>query len=135
VGSSDRQSGAFTKFEALLLQNAVGAMLPKTTPGFFGGTGPGDIWRSWLSNAVADEMARAGGIGMTSMFASQYGETGPGSASDKAGGGQVPAVGSPVQLAGQSFLERLYELFADIFDGGDEPGGRSDFPAPDQDRL
>lgn len=68
VASRDK---AYKKFEATMLQNFVEKMFTSDTSNVFGKGEAGHIWRSMMSEAVANEMAEAGGIGIAKMLKTQ----------------------------------------------------------------
>ncbi len=52
------------EFEAFVLQTFIQDMLPKNAEGVYGTGIAGDIWRSMLSEQLANEVADRGGIGI-----------------------------------------------------------------------
>ncbi len=58
------RSETFQKFEAMVLQNFVQSILPEDSEAVFGEGMSGDIWKSFLAREIADQMARAGGVGI-----------------------------------------------------------------------
>ncbi|UCI09189.1 rod-binding protein [Mesorhizobium sp. B1-1-8] len=63
----------FQRFEAMVLQTFIQNMMPKDTEGVYGKGLAGDMWKSQLSEQVADIMAKHGGIGIArSMLADHY---------------------------------------------------------------
>ena len=54
---------AYTKFEAVLLQNFVEAMLPKDSE-LFGDKNSASAYRSMMAEQIANQIADAGGIGV-----------------------------------------------------------------------
>lgn len=65
----DKKSEVYTQFEAVLLQNMVEAMMPKDSEAMFGSGTAGGIWKSMLAEKVAEEIARAGTIGIAKQVA------------------------------------------------------------------
>lgn len=57
-------SEAFTKFEAVILQNFIQTMLPKDTTSVYGEGLAGDMWQSMMAEKLADAVAERGGIGI-----------------------------------------------------------------------
>ncbi len=57
------------KFEAFVLQMFIEAMLPRSDTAFGTGTA-GEVWRSFMAEAVAGEAAKGQGIGIASHLAS-----------------------------------------------------------------
>lgn len=55
---------AAQEFEVVFLTQAVDEMMRGTTAGEFGGGHGEDTWRSFLSRAFAEEIARHGGTGI-----------------------------------------------------------------------
>ncbi|HWT32044.1 MAG TPA: rod-binding protein [Propylenella sp.] len=63
--SSNRGTGGpFERFEAFVLQNFIEAILPAQSETIFGKGNTGEIWKSLLAEKLADQLARAGGIGI-----------------------------------------------------------------------
>ncbi|NJR12994.1 MAG: hypothetical protein HC779_00030 [Phyllobacteriaceae bacterium] len=57
---------AAQEFEAVFLRQWVEQILPQSEAVF--GEGPGaDVWRSFMAEAVAGELARSGGFGLAAM--------------------------------------------------------------------
>ncbi len=48
--------------EGVLLKNFVDQMLPKDAPGLFGAGVAGDVWKSMLSEKIANEVAKSGAL-------------------------------------------------------------------------
>lgn len=57
-------SEAFTKFEAVILQNFIQTMMPKDTTSVYGEGLAGDMWQSMMAEKLADAVAERGGIGI-----------------------------------------------------------------------
>lgn len=58
------QANAASEFEAFILQSFIQEMLPKDAESVFGKGTAGSVWRSMLSEKIANEVARSGGIGI-----------------------------------------------------------------------
>lgn len=52
------------EFEAVLLSKFVDEMMKTVSVGTFGNKQQAEIWRSFLSDAVADQIAQSGGLGL-----------------------------------------------------------------------
>ncbi len=61
----DAASRAKVQFEAMLLNSFVGEMLPKNAGSVFGEGTAGDVWRSMLSEQIAQQMAKSGALGLS----------------------------------------------------------------------
>lgn len=61
---------AYTKFEAFMLQSFVESMFSTDTSSVFGKGIAGDYWKSMMSEAIANQMADAGGIGIAKTLES-----------------------------------------------------------------
>ena len=59
----------YQKFEAYLLQTFIESMLPQGESALYGAGTAGEIWKSMLTEGVATQLARAGGIGIANMLA------------------------------------------------------------------
>lgn len=62
----------YKKFEAVMLQNFIEKMFTSDTSDVFGKGQAGNIWRSMMSEAIGNEMAEAGGIGIAKMLEKQH---------------------------------------------------------------
>lgn len=60
---------AYRGFEAMVLANFLSAAFPDQPSAIFGTGTAGGIWKSMLVQAMADQMARAGGIGIADQLA------------------------------------------------------------------
>ncbi len=70
-------------FEAFIIQSCLQTILPKEEQGFFGqGTG-GGIWRSMLAEQLANQISKAGGIGLNKVLGHRW--TQPNVRADAAG--------------------------------------------------
>ena len=58
---------AYQKFEAVLLQNFVEAMLPKDTE-LFGDKNSADIYRSMMAEQFANQLAKSGSLGIAKQI-------------------------------------------------------------------
>lgn len=54
----------YRKFEASILQNFVNSMMPKDSEEIYGKGSAGEFWQSMMSEKIADEMSKSGGIGI-----------------------------------------------------------------------
>ncbi len=61
---SARAAKARQQFEATLLNSFVSEMMPKDTASAYGGGYAGDMWRSLLSEKIADQIAKSGVLGI-----------------------------------------------------------------------
>jgi hypothetical protein len=59
---SSNMAAAMRKLDSLLLQQVVSSMLPDKSSVTFGSGLAGDVWRSMLSEHIADAMARDGRV-------------------------------------------------------------------------
>lgn len=62
---------AFRKFEAFMLQSFVESMFAGDNQAVYGKGIAGDYWKSMMSEAIANQMADAGGIGVARMLDAQ----------------------------------------------------------------
>lgn len=62
---------AFRKFEALILQTFIEALLPKEDSGLYGHGTAGGLWRSMMAEQVGTRITQAGGIGLRKVFEKQ----------------------------------------------------------------
>jgi peptidoglycan hydrolase FlgJ len=56
------------QFEASMLNSFISEMMPKDTSSAYGGGYAGDMWRSLLSEKVADTIAKSGRLGIASRL-------------------------------------------------------------------
>ncbi|MFD1745992.1 rod-binding protein [Rhizobium helianthi] len=54
----------YRKFEASILQSFVNSMMPKDSEEVYGKGSAGEFWQSMMSEKIADEVAKSGGIGI-----------------------------------------------------------------------
>lgn len=120
VGSAHRQ------FETMVLQDFVQRMLPAKAEATFGEGTAGGIWKSWMADAVATEIAKSGGVGITNLLEPvpivqqasvpvQTSVTEPVKPSPE----PVVVVGPVEQPSGLSgFIAKLQEIFLGFFGQG-----------------
>ncbi len=63
-GGQPKTPESFKRFEAMVLQTFIQNMLPKDGAAVYGKGVAGDMWKSLLSEKIADVMAERGGIGI-----------------------------------------------------------------------
>jgi hypothetical protein len=106
------------EFEATLLNNLVGEMLPKDTAGVYGQGSAGDIWRSMLGDQIAHQIAKSGELGIAKrLFAnhplSKHDGAGHASLVGPGGAANVAqASGNPLSLPSGADLNSGAFLFA-----------------------
>ncbi|AWB23930.1 flagellar biosynthesis protein FlgJ [Methylobacterium currus] len=61
-------SDPYKKFEGLVLQQFVEAMMPEKSETVYGKGNAGGIWKSMLSEQIGAQIAKAGGIGIARML-------------------------------------------------------------------
>lgn len=72
-GPDVNAANKYQRFEAMVLQTFIQNMLPKDAEGVYGKGLAGDMWKSQLSERLADVMAARGGIGIArKMLADHY---------------------------------------------------------------
>lgn len=62
--SGDKAAKAEVKFEAVMLNSFISEMLPKDAPDAFGKGVAGQMWRSLLSEKIANQIAGSGALGL-----------------------------------------------------------------------
>lgn len=74
VGTSVTHDGRapFERFEAFVLQSFVENMLPDNVESVYGGGFAGGVWKSMMAEQLANQMARAGGIGIADGILKDY---------------------------------------------------------------
>lgn len=86
---ADRRTKAMQDFEAMVLQNFIGSMLPQNAEQVYGEGTAGDIWKSMLAEQLGKQMARSGGIGIADRLLNK----------DAQIPDRQPSVSQPAQLA------------------------------------
>ncbi|MGX7707024.1 rod-binding protein [Methylobacterium sp. Gmos1] len=61
-------SDPYKKFEGLVLQQFVEAMMPEKSETVYGKGNAGGIWKSMLAEQIGTQIAKAGGIGIAKML-------------------------------------------------------------------
>lgn len=119
AGSAHRQ------FETMVLQDFVQRMMPAKAEATFGQGTAGSIWKSWMADAVAKEVSKSGGVGISNILepapvtrqAEMAVQSEP-PVQAKPVAEPVVVVG-PVEPAGVSgFVAKLQEIFLGIFGAG-----------------
>jgi peptidoglycan hydrolase FlgJ len=71
LADAQKTAHAKVEFEASLLSNLVGEMLPKDMDSVYGQGTAGDIWRSMMGDQIAHQIAKSGRLGIADrLFAS-----------------------------------------------------------------
>ncbi|WP_127090883.1 rod-binding protein [Aquabacter cavernae] len=63
-GAVQGNSETYRQFEAMILSSFVQNMMPAKASSVFGSGTAGEVWRSMLSEKIANEASKAGGIGI-----------------------------------------------------------------------
>ncbi|TGD95603.1 rod-binding protein [Methylobacterium nonmethylotrophicum] len=61
-------SDPYKKFEGLVLQQFVEAMMPEKSETVYGKGNAGGIWKSMLAEQIGTQIAKAGGLGIAKML-------------------------------------------------------------------
>ncbi|MCF6369570.1 rod-binding protein [Rhizobium halophilum] len=61
----------YRKFEASILQNFIGSMLPSDSEQVYGKGSAGEFWKSMMAEQIAESMSKTGGIGIAEQMYSQ----------------------------------------------------------------
>ena len=69
--SGSEAKGAYRQFEAMLLRNALEAMLPPAEANAFGDGYAGSVWRSMAADQFATVLADQGGLGIADLFSNR----------------------------------------------------------------
>lgn len=67
--ANDGVPPAYRKFEAVVLQTFIEAMLPQQAEKIFGKGTAGSIWRSMLAEQLGNQLAKTGGVGIAKALA------------------------------------------------------------------
>jgi peptidoglycan hydrolase FlgJ len=84
-----RSAETYRHFEAMALANMLESSMTTSSASFFGKGVAGDTWKSFLVDQIAEQMAKAGGIGIAAQLAKSAGV-----AHGSGGTGSGPAVHS-----------------------------------------
>ena len=84
-------SDPYKRFEGLVLQQFVEAMMPEKSETVYGKGNAGGIWKSMLAEQIGAQIAKSGGLGIAAMLSKAH------PATDKAAG--EPAI-QPTATAG-----------------------------------
>ncbi len=64
-------ASALTRFEAVVLQTFIAEMLPQDGDSVYGAGLSGDMWKSMLSEKIAEQVASNGGLGIAERIGEQ----------------------------------------------------------------
>jgi flagellar protein FlgJ len=64
VSGDDKKLESYRRFEAMMLQNFIGSMLPKDSEELYGKGTSGEIWKGMMAEQLGNALARGGGIGI-----------------------------------------------------------------------
>jgi Rod binding domain-containing protein len=113
-----KAKNAQVEFEATLLNNLVGEMLPKDASGVYGQGTAGDMWRSMMGDQIAHQIAKSGELGIAKRLFANHSlskHDGPDHASLVGPGGAAnvaQASGNPLSLPSGADLNNGAFLFA-----------------------
>lgn len=72
--ATDPVAETYQRFEAMILQNFIGAMLPKDSEELYGKGTAGEIWKGMMAEQLGAVLAKGGGIGIADrMLADRIG--------------------------------------------------------------
>ena len=64
----DKTLETYQRFEAMILQNFIGSMLPKDSEQLYGKGTAGEIWKSMMAEQLGNALAKGGGIGIAARM-------------------------------------------------------------------
>lgn len=64
VSGDDKKLESYQRFEAMMLQNFIGSMLPKDSEELYGKGTSGEIWKGMMAEQLGNALAKGGGIGI-----------------------------------------------------------------------
>lgn len=64
----DKSLEVYQRFEAMILQNFVGSMLPKDSEQLYGEGTAGEIWKGMMAEQLGAVLAKGGGIGIAARM-------------------------------------------------------------------
>ncbi|MEP3437006.1 MAG: rod-binding protein [Hoeflea sp.] len=117
--TQDKAAESYQRFEAMILQNFIGSMLPSDGEELYGKGTAGEIWKGMLAEQLGSALAKGGGIGIAErMLANRFdAELKPEAAN---------GVTSNVSNRATSLVNEVQkQIFADISANG-EPVGASE---------
>ncbi|MBC7280347.1 rod-binding protein [Hoeflea sp.] len=69
----DKAAQSYQRFEAMILQNFVGSMLPQDSEELYGKGTAGEIWKGMMAEQLGAALAKGGGIGIADrMLAERF---------------------------------------------------------------
>lgn len=72
-GAVDPNAKSFQRFEAMILQNFIGSMLPQDSEELYGKGTAGEIWKGMMAEQLGAALAKGGGIGIAErMLADRF---------------------------------------------------------------
>jgi Rod binding domain-containing protein len=74
-GAVQGNSDNYRQFEAMVLSSFVQSMMPAKASNVFGSGTAGEVWRSMLSEKIANEVSKVGGIGIAHRVAESVART------------------------------------------------------------
>lgn len=66
--AADKTAQSYQRFEAMVLQNFIGGMLPQDSEELYGKGTAGEIWRSMMAEQLGAVLAKGGGIGIAARL-------------------------------------------------------------------
>ena len=64
----DKTLETYQRFEAMILQNFIGSMLPKDSEQLYGKGTAGEIWKGMMAEQLGNALAKGGGIGIAARM-------------------------------------------------------------------
>lgn len=64
AAAPDKSLETYQRFEAMILQNFIGSMLPKDSEELYGKGTAGEIWRGMMAEQLGAALSKGGGIGI-----------------------------------------------------------------------
>jgi len=71
AGKAAEMPDEYRKFEASILSTFVNSMMPKESEDVYGKGSAGEFWKSMMSEKIADELSKKGGVGIAEQMYSQ----------------------------------------------------------------
>lgn len=72
AGAAGTPVDPYRKFEGLVLQQLIEAMMPEKSETVFGKGNAGGIWKSMLAEQIGAQVAKAGGLGIARMLSASH---------------------------------------------------------------
>ena len=112
-------AGPFQQFESFVLQSFIEHMLPQENESVYGNGLAGDMWKSMMAEQLANQMAKAGGIGIADRILTDYYARGQGVAPGDAGAVNERQDAETRNLTSQAIVHEIQRRIGDSLGNND----------------